>query len=102
MRLLPTAFENLFRNSVQHVGIPVRIEVEVWSESEYLFIEVRDNGPGIPESIHPTLFQKCASTADRGLGLYLTSKIINAYNGTIHLHNGKKCKGACFLIKLPV
>ncbi len=102
MRLLPTVFDNLFRNAVEHVGTPVCIEVNVWSESDCIFIEVGDNGPGIHESIHPMLFQRGSSTTDRGLGLYLTSAILRAYNGTIQLHEMKNVKGACFLIKMPL
>jgi len=66
-------------------------------------VRVRDNGPGIPESIQKKIFQPFFTTKEEGtgLGLSIASRIIKDHNGQIDV-NSKQGDGAIFIIRLPV
>jgi signal transduction histidine kinase len=66
-------------------------------------VRVRDNGPGIPESIQKKIFQPFFTTKEEGtgLGLSIASRIIKDHNGQIDLES-KRGDGATFIIRLPV
>ncbi len=70
-----------------------------------VLIEVRDSGPGIPESDLPRLFEPFFSTkADGygvGLGLSTVYGIVKLHGGNITASNAPG-QGACFVIELPV
>ena len=57
-------------------------------------IDIRDNGPGIPEEIQKIIF-------DRRNGLSLCKRIIEGCGGTIILLT-KQVHGATFRINLPL
>jgi signal transduction histidine kinase len=81
-------------------------------DGESVLIEVLDNGPGIPEDLVDTLFDPYtrgpkrskaddeASKGGVGLGLAITSDLVSAMNGAIHVHT-KEGLGTCFHIHLP-
>ncbi len=71
-------------------------------EGSMLLVEICDDGPGIPEEIRDCLFTKGVSTRDGGLGLYLSRRIMEVYNGSISLQESDPNSGACFLLELPV
>lgn len=56
-----------------------------------LMVIVRDNGPGIPDSIKQRLFEPFVSSRPNGtgLGLALCGKIINDHGGIIDIHSQK-------------
>lgn len=56
-----------------------------------LMITIRDNGPGIPETIKQRLFEPFISGRPNGtgLGLALCGKIINDHGGIIDIHSQK-------------
>ena len=66
-----------------------------------LMIEVRDNGPGIPDNLRLHLFDPFVSSkhSGSGLGLALVAKIIGSHGGVIECdsHSG----GTTFRILLP-
>jgi len=101
LRLLPTVLDNLIRNSAEHSGRDVEVFVSAWIEGNRFCMEVKDNGPGISEEIRSRLFMKGVSTGEGGLGLYLTRRIMEAYNGSIILLDSGPDEGACFILELP-
>lgn len=101
LRLLPTVLDNLIRNSAEHSGRDVEVSIMAWIEENNLYLEVKDDGPGIAEAIIPSLFAKGTSTGHGGLGLYLSRRIMQAYSGSITLLESGPCEGACFLLELP-
>ncbi len=63
-------FENLFRNSVEHGGSGVAVDVGTLEDAAGFY--VADDGPGIDEKNREQLFQGGYSTSDGGTGLGLT------------------------------
>ncbi|MGY5860224.1 MAG: PAS domain S-box protein [Candidatus Thorarchaeota archaeon] len=99
-RLLPCVFDNLFRNVVEHAGSESKVFINIRIENNQAVIEFSDDGPGIDKTILSKLFQKGISTTGGGYGLYLSKKIIEAYDGTIDVVNEDK-KWSTFRIVLP-
>ncbi|MDQ3051416.1 MAG: ATP-binding protein [Bacteroidota bacterium] len=68
-------------------------------------IEIKDNGPGIPENIREQIFQPFFTTKPAGegtgLGLSISYDIIKAHGGNIVAKNNTEA-GASFVITLPV
>jgi len=101
-RLLPLVFENIFRNSAEHVKESPIIEITVTNIGTHIEIVIADNGPGIPSEIRSKLFQRGTSTTGGGLGLYLSKRIVESIDGQIELVSLKASKGAIFRIVLPI
>jgi signal transduction histidine kinase len=98
-------FVNLILNAIQamegRLGT-IYISVSVNSEKNYAEIEVRDTGPGIPESLWSRIFDPLFTTRQVGTGLGLTSckSIVERHGGTITF-TSKMGAGTSFFIKLP-
>lgn len=80
---LNQVWTNLIRNAVDAMrGMPGPkiLRVLTCREGDRVVVEVRDNGPGIPDQVRPRLFQPFFTTKDVGsgigLGLYLSNEII--------------------------
>ena len=70
---------------------------------ELVEIKVIDDGPGIPDSIKPRLFEPFVTTRTNGtgLGLAVVDAVVRAHKGTIKVSDADD-KGTCFTITLPV
>ncbi len=104
------ALLNLIRNAAEAVDelddgkVIVSIRQETDSEGvSSLLLEVRDNGPGIPEEMMPTLFEAFVSSksSGTGLGLALTQQIISDHGATIEARNADD-QGAVFCVAFPL
>ncbi|MAY80095.1 MAG: hypothetical protein CL930_04835 [Deltaproteobacteria bacterium] len=82
-----------------------RIDVEVQQSGAWAEVVVRDNGPGIPESMREKLFQPFVSSkvdkGGTGLGLAVSRTIAEEHRGTLEIleHDGV---GAWFVLRLPL
>lgn len=67
-----------------------------------LEISVRDNGPGVPASIHKSIFEPFVSSKAKGqgLGLAITAKIIADHGGTIECET--EPRRTVFRVRLPM
>jgi signal transduction histidine kinase/CheY-like chemotaxis protein len=101
--LLGEIFENLLANAVQHnddAAPSVRVVVE--ADGGMARVRVSDDGPGIPEDVLPTVFEKGERGFDSpgtGFGLYLVREIVDAYDGSVSVTNDDD--GATFAVTLP-
>jgi signal transduction histidine kinase len=104
---LRRALYNLLLNACQAVR---RCEYPAWvvvetsiDDEEGLLITIRDNGPGIPDSIRGALFQPFVSEGKQsgvGLGLALSKRIAEAHGGNIFLEDSTS-ETTAFTIRLP-
>lgn len=105
---LSRAVRNLVENAIEHTPPGSHVNVVLVFTSKEIIIQVRDNGPGIPEDEIPHLFDRYfrqGTTYDKmdhhlGLGLEMTRILVEAHQGTItsrHPEDG----GMEFIISLP-
>ncbi len=102
--LLPLVLENLLRNTADYAGESAVVTIRIGLVEKQLIITYRDNGPGVDLSIRHKIFQKGITTKGegKGLGLYLSKRIVESYGGTIELLEEKERRGVAFLISVPV
>ncbi|MHA1638163.1 MAG: PAS domain S-box protein, partial [Candidatus Thorarchaeota archaeon] len=102
--LLSLVFQNLIRNTVQHVEDSPEIEIDIKRKQNMAQIIIRDNGTGIPPQIRSQLFQRGVSTKGEsgGLGLHLCKEILTSKGGSIKLLPPEEGQGAAFLIEIPI
>jgi two-component system C4-dicarboxylate transport sensor histidine kinase DctB len=97
---------NLLHNAIDAVAGQSKRSVSVLLEREadHAVIRVRDSGPGIPEQVAQHLFEPFFTTKPSGkglgLGLAISSSIVQAMNGQLTAHN--RAGGAEFVVRLPL
>ena len=86
---LRQAFENLFRNAIDHGGRDVAIEIgPITSGDDVGGMYVADDGPGIPVDMVDTVFDSGVSSADSsGIGLAIVDRIVEAHEWDIDARN---------------
>lgn len=87
--LLTAALVNLVKNAVQASPQGARVQVAGRAEAGRYAIQVRDSGPGIPETERERIFEPFFTTREKGtgLGLPLARKIIRAHGGELELRS---------------
>jgi PAS domain S-box-containing protein len=105
---LAQVFVNLLVNAAQALpeGSAERNEIRLVSrrEGDHVVVEVADNGCGIPDELQSRVFDPFFTTKDvgggMGLGLSISSGIVNAYGGSISVKS-KVGEGSVFRVVLP-
>jgi Na+/proline symporter/signal transduction histidine kinase len=84
-----------------------QVAVRVRPDERGVEIEVHDNGPGVPEDLRATVFEKFRQGGDEsirrqgtGLGLPISRQIVEHFGGRMWLRNDG-VPGACFCLWLP-
>jgi signal transduction histidine kinase len=95
-QMLQQALENLFRNSIDHVGEDVAVWVGVTRNGFY----VMDDGPGIDSADREKVFETGYSKGDSGtgFGLAIVQRIIEAHGWSIRAVTGHQ-RGARFEVR---
>jgi nitrogen fixation/metabolism regulation signal transduction histidine kinase len=97
-------FNNVVRNAIQ--AIPAdregRVEVRLYRRDRYFWVEIADNGTGIPEEIRDRIFTPNFTTkgSGMGLGLAMTKTIIENMDGDIKFQTETN-RGTTFYIRIP-
>ncbi len=111
--LLLDLFENILINAEKYnknpnVEIDVTISKELNHEIDYVKIEIKDNGIGIPDHRKETIFKRSYNkekySKGMGFGLSLVKKIIDKYNGKIWVEDkvpGDYSQGSNFIVLIP-
>jgi len=80
-------FYNLIENAIWHSPSESTITVNIQSRNESIHVDVRDEGPGVHESLESTLFRKFTRLKGKvgkiGLGLYFCRTTIEQWEGEI-------------------
>jgi two-component system NtrC family sensor kinase len=99
---------NLLKNSqdaIRESAVGSCVTVRTGRHVETFFIEVQDDGPGVPpeftERIFDQFFTTKPSGRGTGLGLAICRKILEDHGGEIFLARSEE-RGARFVLRLPV
>lgn len=107
---LKLALINVIDNCVKYTkegGIIVTLK----TENNKLLILVKDTGMGIPKELIPNLFNQTFRRSEqaqkvfavgKGVGLFLSSKIVEGHKGKIWAESEGEGKGSTFHIELPM
>jgi signal transduction histidine kinase len=105
--LMTRVISNLVENSVKYSGPNSIVQVTTWDDEKWVYIEIKDNGVGIPSEELSNIFEKFYrikndanhSIKGTGLGLYLVKYFVELHGGTISVDSiaGQETK---FLVKL--
>jgi two-component system sensor histidine kinase/response regulator len=101
--LLQDVLSNLVTNAIEARAEGAQVTLTAArSKDGTTVLAVEDNGPGIPESLHETLFKPFVTTKHKGngLGLAICRKILEEHGGSLDFDRGRR-SGARFEITLP-
>ncbi|MFA9404551.1 MAG: ATP-binding protein [Anaerolineales bacterium] len=98
---------NLLENAVKYTPSGGQVCLEANSEDSQIILRVLDDGPGIPSSDQPYLFDKFyrasnipADVPGTGLGLSIVKSIVDHHNGRIWV-DSQMGEGTVFTVVLP-
>ncbi len=79
------------------------IAIKSYSKGSKIFVQISDNGHGIPKAIRDKIFDPffTTETDGSGIGLAISQRIVNDHNGSINV-TGNTWGGAEFTIELPI
>lgn len=102
---------NLFANARTHTPAGTLVQTSLAVESDLVVIRVADDGPGIPDAVLSSLFERftradtarvrTGTTSSTGLGLAIVAAVVAAHGGTVSAANGP-VRGATFTVRLPL
>lgn len=98
---------NLLANALTHTPAGTTVSARVLRDRSTVIIEVSDDGPGVPERLVPTLFERFSradvarsrATGNTGLGLAIAHGIVSAHGGTLTVES--RAGDTTFRIRLP-
>ncbi len=115
--IMTQVFINMIKNAVEAMDsennpdkkyqLKITLKGETRASRDYALVEIRDNGPGIPEEIRSKIFEfgfttKMKSNVNaRGIGLHFCLDSVNKYSGLIEV-DSKVGEGATFKVLLPI
>jgi len=101
---LNQVWTNIIDNSVDAMEGNGRITISTRKKEDWIFVEIEDSGPGIPEDIQHKLFSPFFTTKPMGkgtgLGLNISFNIIQKHKGEIKVFS--RPGRTCFSVRLPI
>jgi two-component system sensor histidine kinase CpxA len=96
--LLRSAFENVLRNAVRYTAAGTAVKVDLECAPNTVSVTVSDQGPGVPETDLPHIFEafyRVAEARDRqsggtGLGLAIAERTVRLHGGSVGALNRPK------------
>jgi two-component system sensor histidine kinase BaeS len=98
---------NLVDNALRYAPSGGRVTVSTRVTEQAIEIAVADDGPGIPATLLPTIFERFAKSAESrgsGLGLAIAKAIVEAHGGTIAAESAPESTehpGTTIRVRLP-
>lgn len=105
--LINRVLSNLIGNAIKYAGQGRSVNVRSWDDTEWVYVEIRDDGKGMREEDLEYIFDKFYRVQDddshkikgSGLGLYLVKYFIELHHGKISVES-KLDEGTKFLVQL--
>lgn len=98
---------NLLRNAAQAIdeledSIGAGVTISSWASDEFVFVQIADEGPGIPAATASSIFDLFFTThaEGTGIGLYVCKALVTAWGGKIHVDTSDG-EGARFTFSVP-
>tara|TARA_B110000305_G_C19436279_1_gene639161 strand:- start:1941 stop:2555 length:615 start_codon:yes stop_codon:yes gene_type:complete len=101
--LMEWVIENICKNAVDAMQGEGTITINVFSDKEFVKIEISDTGMGMTKNEFKQIFEPGFTTKKRGwgLGLSLSKRIVEIYHkGKIYVRSSEKNVGTTFCISL--
>lgn len=97
---IQVSIENILENSLRYAK--EKISITLKEKDSFVMLEIYNDGPNIDEKHINNIFDNLYKdkTGNFGLGLAISKKIIDFYNGEIKAVN--RDKGVSFIIKTPI
>lgn len=100
--------DNLISNAYRYAK--TQIQIKISNDKTNVYIEIADDGPGVPEAYREKIFEPFFSIDEsrnkelsgHGLGLAIVARIIKAHHGSITVTQSKELHGAAFILIFPV
>lgn len=105
---LRRAIRALVENAIKFTPDGGRIEIVCAAEPDQVYVEVRDDGPGIEPRYHRRIFDKFFQVEDpltrvhggAGLGLHVAQAVARAHSGSLELES-ELGQGSTFRLQIP-
>ena len=105
--LMKRVLSNLVENAIKYSGENTSVKVKSWDDEKWVYVEIQDNGVGIPKEDLEYIFDKfyrvkndaSHSIKGTGLGLYLVKYFVELQGGTIDAESTLG-QGTKFTVKL--
>ena len=106
---LAQVISNLLNNAAKFTPPGGEIRVRGWGEPEKAWLEVADNGIGIPLEMQPSVFDMFTQVSryqehgqgGLGIGLSLVKLLTHLHRGSVEVHSDGTNRGTAFRIRLP-
>ncbi|MFC5271577.1 sensor histidine kinase [Adhaeribacter terreus] len=100
--------DNLLANAVKFTFENGQITINLARKNKELLLYISDDGIGIPQNLHPYLFQRFSQARRKGLqgedstglGLSITQQLVSQHGGSIKVESAENA-GTTFAITLP-
>jgi len=103
--LMRSAVENVVRNAIRHAPPGTAVEISLRCADSRALLQVRDYGPGVPESMLAEIFLPFRRVASgnaegAGLGLAIVERAVTVHLGTVRARNAPD-RGLIVEVALP-
>jgi signal transduction histidine kinase len=102
------ALANVIDNALRHTPQEGAIDITCGEDTDGAYVQIVDDGPGIPPDLLPRVFEPMTRadtsgngrTGGTGLGLTIAARLLRNQGGTIQVAN-EPGRGATFTLRLP-
>ena len=89
--MLSSVFINLIGNSIKFGGAGLHVVIRVEPKENDVQVSIEDDGPGIPDTLKPLLFERFrrgdTTVSGKGLGLFICRSLVERYGGRIRVED---------------
>jgi two-component system sensor histidine kinase SenX3 len=105
---LSLMIRNLVENAVRYTPVAGHVEVAVYAQDSDAVLQVKDDGPGIPQEVQGRIFERfyrgdrarTRAEGGTGLGLSIVKHVVELHGGNIEL-DSELGRGSTFTVRIP-